>query len=319
VRRLAARAHRWGGLLLGPVAVVLGLSGATLVFRAELDTLGGMPAVTSGAPRPLDAIRAAALLTEPSGEVRALRLPVAVGQPYHVEIVHGDRRVDVAVDPVTLRVLERRAPERSVLAAVHALHARFHAGRLGAAAVALVGVVLVVESVVGLWLYGPRRLRRGRGSRGLHRVVGAVSLAVGLVVGLTGVALALLDAATRAGPVATGGLAGLDALAAGATAAMPGGTLTTLAVEGHELARADLRVVGGAATVLLDRRTAAVVAVRPVSSDGAWGLVRRLHYGDFAGWPSRAAWTLAGLALPVLTITGYLLASRPRRASVADT
>jgi uncharacterized iron-regulated membrane protein len=66
--------------------------------------------------------------------------------------------------------------------------------------------------------------------------------------------------------------------------------------------------------VVLDRETLAVVAVRPASS-GAWDLVRRLHYGDFAGWPSRLTWTLAGLALPALTITGYLAATRPRASS----
>ena len=289
MRRLAARAHLWGGLLLGPVILVLGLSGAALVFREELDALGGVPVtVAGGPPRALDAIVASALLTEPGGEARALRIPARSDQPYRVQIVHGACRVDVAVDPVTLRVLASRAPERSVLAAVRALHAGFHAGRWGAVAVGLIGVALVIESVGGLWLYGPRlRVRasrarpRGR-SRLVHRVVGGASLAVGLVVGVTGVALALA-----------------------------GGTLAALVAAGGGLVRAELRE---GTTVLLDRETLAVVAVRPASL-GVWDVVRRLHYGDFAGWPSRLAWTLAGLALPALTITGYLAATRPRASS----
>src|SRR5262245_13636517 len=152
-RRLAARVHFWGGLLLGPVVLVLGLSGAALVFREELDALGGPPAIAAGPPRGLDAVAAVALLSAP-GEIRALHIPARSDRPYRVEIANGTRRVDVAVDPVTLSVLDSRAPERSVLAAVHALHAGFHAGRPGALAVALVGVALVAESATGLWLYG---------------------------------------------------------------------------------------------------------------------------------------------------------------------
>src|SRR5262245_8693762 len=108
MRRLAARAHLWGGLLLGPVVLLLGLSGAALVFRDELDAaLGGSRAVTRGGPpRTLDAVATAALLTEPGGQARALRIPAGNGRPYLVEIAHGARRVDVAVDPVTLRVVD---------------------------------------------------------------------------------------------------------------------------------------------------------------------------------------------------------------------
>jgi len=191
VRRLAARAHFWGGLLTGPLVLVLGLSGAALVFRAELDeALGGPPAIAPGGPvRALDAVVAAARFSEPGGEARALRIPARRDQPYRVEVVSGARRVDVAVDPVTLRVVDSRVPERSLLMAVHSLHAGFHAGRVGAVAVGLLGLALVAESVTGLWLYGPSLRRRSRAarprgrSRRLHRAVGGASLALGLVVG----------------------------------------------------------------------------------------------------------------------------------------
>jgi len=37
-----------------------------------------------------------------------------------------------------------------------------------------------------------------------------------------------------------------------------------------------------------------------------------LHYGDFAGWASRSTYAVVGLALPVLSITGYLISMRRR-------
>jgi uncharacterized iron-regulated membrane protein len=323
MRRLAARAHLWGGLLLGPLVLVLGLSGAALVFREELDdALGGPHAIRSaGAPRPLDAVVAAALFTEPGGEAHALRIPAAHEKPYRVEVAHGARRVDVAVDPVTLRVLDSRAPERSVLAAVRSLHAGFHAGRPGALAVALIGVALVLESGSGLFLYGPRlwrRPHRSRGSRGrsryLHRVLGGVSLALGLVLGITGVVLALAGAVAAAAPSPpAGGLSGLDGLAARARAAAPGATLGALvAVDG--VVRAEMRGPRPV-TVLLERESGRVVGVQGLPAGGAWDVVRRLHYGDFAGWLSRALWALGGVALAALSITGYVAATRPRGSS----
>src|SRR5688572_21464814 len=99
-RRLAARAHFWGGLVLGPLVLVLGLSGAVLVFRAELDdALRGPPVVKAGGPvRSLDAVVAAALYSVPGGEPRALRIPARPERPYRVEVYRGAQRVDVDVD-----------------------------------------------------------------------------------------------------------------------------------------------------------------------------------------------------------------------------
>src|SRR5688500_4240785 len=132
-RRLAARAHFWGGVILGPLVLVLGLSGTVLVFRPELDAaLSGPPAITAGGPPgSLDAVVAAALFTLPGGEPRALRIPARGDRPYRVEIHTGGQRVDVAVDPYTLAVVDGRSPDRSPLVAVHSLHAALHAGRLG--------------------------------------------------------------------------------------------------------------------------------------------------------------------------------------------
>src|SRR5438876_673199 len=131
----------------------------------------------------LDAVVAAAVVGQPGAEPRALRLPARPDQPYRVELTVGGRRLDVAIDPSTLRVVDTRAPERSLLVAVRSLHAAFHAGRAGALLVGLLGVWLVVEGVTGLWLYGPwsgpRAIRRARGpSRALHRIVGGGSLVV---------------------------------------------------------------------------------------------------------------------------------------------
>src|SRR5438046_2781482 len=238
---------------------------------------------------------------------RVDRLPAGPDQPYRVELTVGGRRLDVAIDPSTLRVVDTRAPERSLLVAVRSLHAAFHAGRAGALLVGLLGVWLVVEGVTGLWLYGPwsgpRAIRRARGpSRALHRIVGGGSLVVGVVVGLTGTMLALASASLLVSPsLATGGLTRLDFVAERVPAH---GRITALvAGPGHR---------GGGGSVVVAGDSGAIVATGVASTRDAWDVARRLHAGDFAGWASRLVYAGVGLALPMLSITGFLISTRRR-------
>lgn len=301
---------------------MLGLSGAVLVVRPELeDALTGPPAVVGAPAAPsLDAIVRAALLRHPQSAAFALRMPARPDRPYRVELDHGGQRLDVAVDPAALRALASRAPERSAFAAVHALHGTLHAGRAGALLVGLLGVWLIVEGLTGLWLFGASltaRHARGR-SRVLHRLVGAGSLAVGLVVGATGALLALASVTGTAarGTPPGAGLARLDTVAAQVEGVMPGARLVALVAEPGGIVRVDVRAPSGAASqVRIDQRTGALVRVgaEPVR---AWTLVHRLHAGDFAGTLSRAIYVAVGLALPLLSITGFVISARRQSSKV---
>jgi uncharacterized iron-regulated membrane protein len=324
---VASRVHLWSGLITGPLFLVLGLSGAVLVFRPELeDALTGPPPVAAAAPAPsLDAVLRAALLSHPRAEARALRAPARPDRPYHVEVHHGGQRLDVAVDPSTLRVVASRAPERSVFAAVHSLHAALHGGRAGTALVGLLGLWLIVESLTGIWLYGPSvKPRRARGararSRALHRLVGAASVAIGVVVGLTGTllaaasALALVDAGAR--PPAGEGLARLDAVVARVDTASPGARIVALVADADGSVRVDVRsAAGSAGSVRVARATGEIGAARlePVRT---WDVVRRLHAGDFAGPLARVVYAIVGLALPLLSITGFVMSARRHSSKV---
>jgi uncharacterized iron-regulated membrane protein len=326
-RRLAVRIHAWTGLLAGPLVVVLGLSGAALVFRPELDELlTGAPPLAGAVLAPsLDSVLRAALLPHPGGEARALRMADHARRPYRVEIVRGGQRIDVDIDPSTLRVLASRSPERSVLAAVHALHGAFHAGRAGAVVVGLLGVWLLVEGVTGLWLYGRSAtpsggVRRRGASRAMHRVVGAASLAVGLLLGLTGALLAvgsvLAPGDSAAAPPSPGGLARLDEVVARVEAASPGARIATVVAERDRIVRVDVRVATGEArTIRIDRGSGAVTT-GGMAAATAWDVVRRLHAGDFAGGLSRTVYAAAGVALAVLAMTGFVIAARRHSSKV---
>lgn len=320
------RLHLWGGLVMGPLILALGVSGMALVFRTELEQIiHGTPAVVGAgnAAPSFDGVVRAAHIRYPAAEPRALHVPAEPDRPYRVELIgSGARRVDVSVNPYTLEVLQGRAPERSLLVAVHSLHTALHGGRVGAIVVGALGVWLVVESVTGLWLCWPsitrhprtvgvRRARRAA-SHAVHRLVGGLSVTLGVIVACTGTVLAIASALAltavpaRVDPFPTGGLHGLDSIAGRAEAALPGGRISAFVADG----RGTIRVEKSTGTVLVAREGGGAVAVRATEPRGAWHIVRRLHYGDFAGWPSRVAYAFVGLALPVLSITGYLISAR---------
>ena len=325
-RRVAVRLHAWTGLVLGPLVVVLGLSGATLVFRPELDALltASPPLAATVSPPSLDAVLRAALLPHPGGEARVLRIADDPRRPYRVEVVRGTQRIDVDVDPATVRVVTSRSPERSVFAAVHALHAALHAGRAGAVVVGLLGVWLVVEGVSGAWLYGgsvtpSRSMLRRVSSRTVHRVVGALSLAAGVLLGVTGALLALGSALTPPGGDAAvssrlAALAGLDGVAAHVEAAAPGARILALTAEPDAIRVNIRRATGEAATLRVARAGGAVSTVSAATT--SWDVVRRLHAGDFAGWLSRGLYAAVGLGLAVLAMTGFVIAARRHSSKV---
>ena len=323
VRRTLRRFHLWAGLVTGPFLLTLGLSGAALVLGPELDDAltGGRPSVSAVGPAaPLDAIAAAAHARYPGAELRFLRLPETPERPVRVEMRAGRDRLEVLVDPRTARVLRGRVHERSVLVTVHSLHARLHAGRAGALLVALLGLVLVAESLTGIWLCRPwgRGTRRGSGFE-LHRVLGAASLTLNVLVALSGALLAVAGA--RALPEATDGPgprsratahASLDTAVARARTALSDARVVGVGVsDAPGVLRVEMVPVSGlglAGPFPVLVRNGEVVAIGDSGGAGAWAwrLVRRLHDGDFAGWFSRGLWVVIGLSVAVLAVTGYL-------------
>jgi len=142
--------------------------------------------------------------------------------------------------------------------------------------------------------------------------VGGASLALGVVITLTGVVLALGSVLAPAGaspsPARTvSGLSRLDVIAARAAASLPGAKITALIARDSDA----VRVETTAGAVIVDRETGHVA--RAPSSETRLGVcdwIARLHDGDFAGWVSRVAYALVGLGLCLLSITGYLITAQ---------
>jgi uncharacterized iron-regulated membrane protein len=353
-RGLVLRLHILVGGLTGGLLLLLSVSGALLVFRSEIDdTLHGSPApgAPGGAPVALQALLDAARRRHPTFEVTGLALPDDSRRAARVGMTDpSGGELEVLIDPHTGAVLASHWAARSPLHALRVLHTELYLGPRGAGVVGALGLWLLLQGTTGLYLWRPFLRRPAWGftvrwrrrlpvvTYDLHKTLGAASLAFNIPIALTG---ALLGFAALAGPAAWGvrtppastappglGPLSLDTIARQADRALPAGRLVSVdlrrAHEGVVAVRkrlpGDLDPRGGSA-VWIDRSGGQVLGVHDVRrarvGERLWSLVTTVHYGDFAGMPSKALYLAGGLASAALVLTGYATwLTRPRsRAS----
>lgn len=208
--------HRWLGLLLGLWFLLVGATGALLVWRDEVDaalnpSLLRTPA--RGTPLDLDAVLAAAAEL---GPVERVRLPQAEGEVVRLQVrVLATRvesgRVEAMVCPVTGRLLGSRSLEALGLGApllmrtLYEFHRNVLLGGWGSNIVGIAGFCLLASVLTGLFVAWPRgraawrrllvvnpRASATRISFDLHRSTGVLIGAVLLLSTLTGATLVYL-------------------------------------------------------------------------------------------------------------------------------
>jgi len=348
--------HKWSSLISTIFLLMLCVTGLPLVFTHEIDEVllhqQWEPARSDGEKLNLDQVLEMALSRHPGD--------VAVFMSFD-----EDRPVVnvTSIDPggpagaYNFQPIDQTSGEPAPPVAGHPamefllqLHTDMFLGLPGMLFLGLMGLLLVAALVSGVVLYAPfmRRLPFGtvRASKAArtrwldyHNLLGAVTLAWVLVVGLTGVvntlatpiiaywkdtALAELTAAYDI-PVAAGERASLDAAVKRAQAALPGMKLQFVAFPGstystdHHYAvffHGDTPLTTHLTTpALIDARTGELAAVASVP----WyvktlSLSQPLHFGDYGGLPLKILWALLDLATIVILISGlYLWLAKPKK------
>lgn len=212
-RRVWLHVHRWLGLALGPVFVLLALSGSLLVFYVEIDrriepalgAAGNAPPVTAWQPV-LDALQRAhpkrdrgwriELPPDSRGIVTARYLkPAETEGAFFAPLL-------VSVDPQTGEVLASRLWGRFAATWIFDLHYTLLSGAAGRMVVGAIGALLAASLAAGLVLWWPHagqwraalRFKRHAGAArrhyDLHKAFGLGGGAVLLLLALTGAALA---------------------------------------------------------------------------------------------------------------------------------
>lgn len=341
------RIHGWLALSLFVPVLLVGLSGAALVFRDELLPLLTpaivVPERAGNTPR-YERVLAAARAAAPGAEAVDL-LAQRPGRAVEVWVQQGGALRTLFVDAGTGRIVADSDRDFLPLAMLYRLHKTLLLREAGETLAGLAGLALLLLSLSGfvLWLRNPAiplRIRWRVGtlalSLDLHRTTGAVFAAILSVNAFTGAAMTFDGLSSRAVNAIAGAPAGtppaagapgpireLDLLLRAAQAAVPGGELARVTVregKGWVIARYRLpgeQVTFGMNRVHVESSTGQVLRVSLrqglAPGNGMFEWLYPLHTGRLVGVGYRAVLVVAGAAPVLLLATGFVLWRRRRR------
>ncbi|MCA9127133.1 MAG: PepSY domain-containing protein [Planctomycetales bacterium] len=202
-RRSWLRVHRWLGLSVGLVFVLIGLTGSVLVFDHAIDEWlnpGLLISNASGARANVEQVIAVA--EEHFGaDALSVTKPRIANGVWSVWFASGSETqpsyTAVYVDPYMATVTGQRTWGNDLMSWMYRLHYQLAAGTTGAIAVGIIGLLVMVSIFSGVYLWWPMwrhswrsgfTVRSGkRLSFDLHKVVGIVSALLLMVLAFTGV------------------------------------------------------------------------------------------------------------------------------------
>jgi uncharacterized iron-regulated membrane protein len=344
LRRTLFTLHMIAGLAAALFVVVLGLTGALMAFEEEIDhaTHPHLFHVDANARQPLPlSVLSQRLSSSLAGPVLVYSMGVSPDLSYSLATPEGA----TFVNQYTGEVLGRRnAP--TWLNEVHQIHLRLLAGETGKTIVSWAGVVMMLLSISGLYLWWPVKriaIDPAAGGRRLwfdvHNAVGVFSFVFLLVLALTGaligferVTTPLLYRATGSRPypgnvpvkpVPGGRVIPPEDAVAIAARALPGAVpILVNATAGKAPYRVALRypedlTPGGRSRVFIDPYTGAVLQAESSRTTAAGTrlviLNRAVHTGDIFGVPTKMLMSLASVAAVTQVVTGTLMWWKRRR------
>ncbi len=188
--------HRYLGLAAALPLILAGLSGAILVFEAELDRAMNQSYWTvqpHGQPLSWQSLIAAASQRYSTDPATIIRLPASPDQAGELGLKSG---LSVSVDPYTGQILGARRRDQSPMTRIHQFHTRLLLGNTGRWITGISTFILLVLSLTGLLLWWRRKAFAIKWSAPWRRVnynahyaLGIYFLLPWLVLGISGVAI----------------------------------------------------------------------------------------------------------------------------------
>jgi uncharacterized iron-regulated membrane protein len=339
VRNLVLKLHGWIGIVMGLFLIISSLTGASIVFREELDHVlyRSLQTVTPQAEQvSIDAILAPVQSAHPDLLLQFILFPRNPEDTYLVAMKQPNGlRLETFVNPHTGAVLGERVWERSPIGFLYSLHEELLSGTGGMIVVGISGFFLLLTALTGVILWtGWRKLANGFRIRwhappalvsfDFHNVGGILSAVFLLILSATGIVIVILHVlpalstppAIKFVPQASS--LALSELLRKADAAMPEGKTTMLVfgetqpqtvfmhkqLPNQTTGRFDL------SSVEVDRATGKVLQVNKVEKpEGFFKLIvtiADLHFGTFGGLPTRILYVFVGLMPTILLITGLI-------------
>jgi len=346
LRQLALTLHRYIGVIVGLLLMVMGLTGSLLVFDNEIDSFLS-PELLQVKPQEervsIESMLKTVQKTYPKLKLKQIMMPQ---EPEEVYTMMSGDSTSVYVNPYTGSIVGSRQWRQSYKGFLYDLHVSLLTGDIGVIVVATSGLLLVLLSVTGVILWpGWKRLNLGFKIRWLapwrlrnydfHKVSGILSVVFLVLIACTGVAMSYWNQseqalywlthtpqpATSIGVTANGNDRPplmLDELLTKANTALP--DAKTIAVDLPSTPQKALRVRKkfpeeidpyGWSFVYLDQYTGKVLRVdnaleAPLAAQ-INSLVYPLHIGIFGGLSVRILYVIIGFVPTVLVITGWTI------------
>lgn len=350
-KKVGYRFHLWAGFACALFFIVLGLSGAVLVFEQEISTAlhpewHKLPGEKSAAiPMSLDAIEHTVRERYPDHQIAGFRMPAQEGGTLQASLMCEGIFSTVYIHPASGEVLGYETPawRRMVLK----IHHDLVLGQWGAAFLFFIACTMVLMGISGLWMQRnllknlirrPRFARSPRlGFTDLHKMIGVPAFTLLVVSGTTG---ALYNWAAfgkiadgKAGTPGfrtahrqhTAAKASLDTALATARSQISGFAPNYLSFPKN--GNGKIGVYGSvpgqgffgpyASAVTLDATTGEVLSAKDLRTQ-PWSkkwraFIRPLHYGNYGGIAVKIIYALGALGLAALSTTGLLI-RRSRRS-----
>ena len=353
-RRFILKLHLYLGLVSGIFLIILGLTGSVMAFEGQLDhwlhpgrwyvtvrpqTLPESQLVQIAgqrfAPRRVSAIHIA-----PEANIAQ---QISLAPPPGEQSAAAARPIEVTIDQYDGSILSiHSAPTttEAALAFIHQFHLRLVSGETGKLLISFVGLILVFEVPLGLFLWW--RTKRAsvkwkssgfRISFDLHHLVGVYFAAFLLLAAGTGAligfdfAQSMFYRVTHSAPIpirpaASAVLPGtapanVDRVIESAQQAMPQGLISIVQFPNGPRAvyQVILRMPGDAWSAVhglarIDQYSGKVLTFTDLYASPGYRAIRfnrSLHTGDIFGLPSQIIVSLSSLALVVMVITGLII------------
>lgn len=338
MRAIIVKLHMYGAFVAAVFVVVLGLTGSIMAFEDELDHLTNprlFKVTPTGSPMRLTELGAKVLAANPGKRVTGYGMGVTRDLSEYVGIGGSV----VYVNQYTGEILgERSGP--TWLSQVHQLHLRLLAGATGNTIVSWAGVVTLLLTISGLYLWWPvKRIQINWAASGrrrwfdVHNTIGVLAFVflfiaslTGVVIGFESVTSPMFYRLTRsqrypgALPVTPKPGAPLlipdDAVAMARTVMPDAAPIAVSAPNPKSAYRVAMRfpedrTPGGRTRVYIDPYTGWVLQAESSRTTAAGTRIinmnRAIHTGDIFGIPSKILMSLTSLAAVAQVITGLTM------------
>ncbi|WP_069661297.1 PepSY-associated TM helix domain-containing protein [Arcticibacter eurypsychrophilus] len=341
--------HKWCGLIAGIFILLLGLSGALLVFHNEIDSLEHRAVwqIKNQAPVSIDKAYRIIQLRFPDYETRLTRYSATPGQALVFSIrKKGESRIVIS-HPSNGSILKQQDKNTTWSTWLLDLHYSLQGGSFGKLAIFVFGLIFFTSLTTGIFIYrknilkvlifkAPFKWRPKKAfSSSLHRYVAVWALLLNLLLVVTGLLISF-DNLSHHGTINTASSqpvkVSLDSIIRVVTSRYPNFTPTYIRFpkRGGQPLMINGKVKGAAFywtqyynEITVDLVTGKINPLK-LTSEGSLktkiaSFVGVIHLVEFDSFLMKLLFSFAGLSAPTLTITGFILWKSKKRAVSSTT